>query len=100
MLPLDRFVMNLDLYGNTSTASIPIATVEAFEQGKIKNGDRIVFVGFGAGLTWGALAAQWTGPLPDQHVVRVAPYRVWGRIRSMFLRVVRLIEGLIWGRGS
>ena len=42
--------------------------VEALEKGIIKNGDRIVFVGFGAGLTWGALAAQWTGPLPVELV--------------------------------
>ncbi len=62
-MPLDKFVINVDRYGNTSTASIPIATVEAIEKGKLKNGDKIVLVGFGAGLTWGALVAEWTGPL-------------------------------------
>lgn len=99
-LPLDRFIINIERYGNTSTASIPIATVEAFQKGQIKTGDRIVFVGFGAGLTWGALAAQWTGPLPAERHVYVAPYRGWARVRSIFLRVARFIEGLIWGRGS
>ena len=99
-LPLDRFVINVDRYGNTSTASIPIATVEALQKGQIKNGDNVVFVGFGAGLTWGALAAQWTGPLPLERPVHVERYRTWARLRSMLLRVFRFIEGLIWGRNS
>jgi len=97
---LDRFVINLDRYGNTSTASIPIATVEAVEDGKLQPGDSVVFVGFGAGLTWGALVAQWTGPLPIEKKVYPRRYRMWARIRSFLRRVVRFIEGLIWGRGS
>ena len=99
-MPLDRFVINVDRYGNTSTASIPIATVEAIESGKIKNGDKIVLVGFGAGLTWGALAAEWTGALPSEKPIDVRRYRTWGRVRSLLLRVMRFVEGLIWGRDS
>jgi len=99
-LPMDRFIVNLDRYGNTSTASIPIATVEAAEDGRLQPGDRIVLVGFGAGLTWGALAAEWTGPLPSERKVYPRRYRLWARIRSILLRVVRFIEGAIWGRGS
>jgi 3-oxoacyl-[acyl-carrier-protein] synthase-3 len=99
-MPLDRFVINVDRYGNTSTASIPIATVEAIESGKIKNGDKIILVGFGAGLTWGALAAEWTGALPSEKPIDVQRYRSWGRIRSFLLRVMRFVEGLIWGRDS
>jgi 3-oxoacyl-[acyl-carrier-protein] synthase III len=97
-LPLDRFIINVDRYGNTSTASIPIATVEAIEKGLLKKGDKIVLVGFGAGLTWGALAAQWTGPLPAERRIHPESYRAWARVRSYFLRLLRLIEGLIWGR--
>jgi 3-oxoacyl-[acyl-carrier-protein] synthase-3 len=99
-IPMDRFIVNLDRYGNTSTASIPIATVEAIEDGRIKPGDRIVLVGFGAGLTWGALAAEWTGPLPSERKVYQRRYRMWARIRSFLLRVARFVEGLIWGRDS
>jgi 3-oxoacyl-[acyl-carrier-protein] synthase-3 len=99
-LPLERFVVNLERYGNTSTASIPIATVEAAEDGRLQPGDKVVFVGFGAGLTWGALAAEWTGPLPSEKKVYPRRYRLWARIRSFLRRVVRFIEGLIWGRGS
>jgi hypothetical protein len=90
----------VDCYGNTSTASIPIAAVEALERGQIKNGDKLVLVGFGAGLTWGALTAQWTGPLPTEHIVHVDRYRTWARARSWLLRVIRFVEGLIWGRNS
>ncbi len=57
-LPLDKFMINVDRYGNTSTASIPIATVEAFEKGRIKSGSKVVFVGFGAGLTWGSIVLK------------------------------------------
>jgi len=99
-MSMDRFVVNLERYGNTSTASIPIATVEAIEDGRLQNGDKIVFVGFGAGLTWGALAAEWTGPLPSERRVYPARYRLWARIRSFLRRVVRFIEGMIWGRNS
>jgi 3-oxoacyl-[acyl-carrier-protein] synthase-3 len=99
-LPLDRFIINVDRYGNTSTASIPIAAVEAIEKGLIKNGDKIVLVGFGAGLTWGALTAHWTGPLPMEHIVHIERYRTWGRIRSWLLRIARFLEGMIWGRNS
>ncbi len=99
-MPLERFIINVDRYGNTSTASIPIATSEAVEKGLIKNGDKIVLVGFGAGLTWGALVAEWTGPMPVEHRVHPESYRFRARIRSFLLRVLRFIEGLIWGRDS
>jgi len=99
-LPLDKFVINVDRYGNTSTASIPIATVEAIDKGVVKPTDKIVFVGFGAGLTWGALVAEWTGPLPLEHKVHPERYRTWARARSMLNRLIRIIEGLIWGRNS
>jgi 3-oxoacyl-[acyl-carrier-protein] synthase-3 len=99
-MPLERFVINVDRYGNTSTASIPIATVEAQEKGLLKNGDKIVLVGFGAGLTWGALVAEWTGPLPVERLVHAERYRTWARLRSILLRIMRFFEGLIWGRNS
>jgi 3-oxoacyl-[acyl-carrier-protein] synthase-3 len=95
---LEKCVINIDHYGNTSTASIPIATCEIIEQGRLKAGDKIVFVAFGAGLTWGAAVVQWSGPmLPSRHVYP-ASYRVWVRIRSSLLRLLRRIEGFIWGR--
>lgn len=50
----EKFVTNLQNYGNTSGASIPIALCEAIDDGKVKRGDNIIMVGFGGGLTWGA----------------------------------------------
>lgn len=58
-LPLDKVVVNIDKYGNTSAASIPIALDEAARSGKFKNGDVIVLVGFGAGLTWASSVIKW-----------------------------------------
>jgi 3-oxoacyl-[acyl-carrier-protein] synthase-3 len=59
-LPMDRMFVNLDKYGNTSAASVPIALAEAVNQGRVKIGDRIVIVAFGAGFTSGAVAIEWT----------------------------------------
>ncbi|MHB8170006.1 MAG: beta-ketoacyl-ACP synthase III [Thermincolia bacterium] len=56
---MDKIYVNVDKYGNTSAASIGIALDEALQEGKIKNGDNIVLVGFGAGLTWGAVVLKW-----------------------------------------
>lgn len=58
-LSMDKVMVNVDRYGNTSTASIPLALDEALREGTIKNDDNIVMVGFGAGLTWGAVALRW-----------------------------------------
>jgi len=80
-LSMDRIFVNLDRYGNTSAASVPIALAEAVNGGRVKAGDKLVFVAFGAGFTSGAVAMEWTadparGPIgdaavnPDDVVVR------------------------------
>ncbi|WP_042356489.1 beta-ketoacyl-ACP synthase III [Bacillus rubiinfantis] len=58
-LPEEKMSKTVDKYGNTSAASIPISIVEELEAGKIKDDDLIVMVGFGGGLTWGAIAIRW-----------------------------------------
>lgn len=58
-LPREKVVVNVDRYGNTSSASIPIAVDEAVRSGRVKKGDVGLLVGFGAGLTWGAVALRW-----------------------------------------
>ncbi|MFZ3131760.1 MAG: beta-ketoacyl-ACP synthase III [Desulfosporosinus sp.] len=55
-----KVIINLDKYGNMSAASIPVALDESFKEGRISEGDTIVMVGFGAGLTWGACVLRWT----------------------------------------
>jgi 3-oxoacyl-[acyl-carrier-protein] synthase-3 len=58
-IPPDRCIVNIQEYGNTSAASIPIALSEAVAAGKVKTNDIIVFVGFGGGLSWGAVVWKW-----------------------------------------
>lgn len=58
-LPEEKMSKTINKYGNTSSASIPIAMVEEYEAGKIKDDDIVVMVGFGGGLTWGAIAIRW-----------------------------------------
>ena len=61
-LPDEKVFRNLQYYGNTSTASIPIALCEAIEQNRVNPNDNIVMVGFGAGLTWAGTAIKWGVP--------------------------------------
>jgi 3-oxoacyl-[acyl-carrier-protein] synthase-3 len=61
-LPMDKVFVNLDRYGNTSAASIPLALDEAVKSGRVHQGDLVVLVGFGAGLTWGANVLRWSLP--------------------------------------
>lgn len=61
-LPPEKIFANVERYGNTSAASIPLALDEAYRGGKLKEGDILVVVGFGAGLTWASGAIKWTLP--------------------------------------
>jgi 3-oxoacyl-[acyl-carrier-protein] synthase-3 len=97
-IPIEQCFINIERYGNTSTASIPIAACEAIQQGRLQSGDNTVFVGFGAGLTWGASLVRWTGPLlPHRHIYPTS-YRLWVAVRSQLLKMVRRVEGWIWRR--
>lgn len=102
-LPMERFVVNIERYGNTSTASIPVAVCEALEDGRIHPGDHLVLVGFGAGLTWGAMTLQWVAverPVPARSRARLRLVAWLGRLRSLLRRLLRRVEGLIWGASS
>ena len=58
-LPVEKMSKTIHKYGNTSAASIPISLVDDLAEGKVKDDDVIVLVGFGGGLTWGALCIKW-----------------------------------------
>jgi 3-oxoacyl-[acyl-carrier-protein] synthase-3 len=58
-IPHDRVFVNLDKYGNTSAASIPIALTEAIAAGRVAEGDLVLNVAFGAGFTWAAHLIRW-----------------------------------------
>jgi len=53
-IPMDRYVLNIDRYGNTSSASIPIALDEAIRDGRIQRGDTVLMCALGAGISWGS----------------------------------------------
>ncbi len=86
--PMEKVMVNIDRYGNTSTASIPMALVEAIEQGRIKPGDNIVMVGFGAGLTWGAAVWHWQPATTDNEAILVEDWPIPQALQSG-LRQVR-----------
>lgn len=58
-IPMEKFYMNMERYGNTSSASIPMALNELNEKGMIERGDKIVLSGFGGGMTWGTMLIEW-----------------------------------------
>ena len=75
-------------------------SLEAVRDGRVRPGDNLIMVGFGAGLTWGALALQWVEPLRPVTTARRRRRSVLiglAHIRSFFRRVWRRIEGLLWG---
>ncbi len=58
-IPPERTLVNIDRYGNTSAASIPLVLAEAAEDGRLQDGDLVLLSGFGAGLTWGSALLRW-----------------------------------------
>ncbi len=104
-LPEEKVYVNLDRYGNTSSASIPIALCEAIDEGLVKPGDNLVLVGFGAGLTWAAAAVQWAAPWPVAPLPRYQRLawrarRVFARVRSGWRRIRRRIWAAIRWPGA
>lgn len=102
-LPEEKFIINLDRYGNTSTASIPIAVCEAVAQGRLRSDDNVVLVGFGGGLTWGAALIKWdVTPRPEvsfwHRARRRAAYEM-AKVRSAVRRGARRVEGALYRTG-
>jgi 3-oxoacyl-[acyl-carrier-protein] synthase-3 len=76
-LAADKVYVNIQRYGNTSSASIPIALDELVRAGRVKPGDRVGLAAFGGGATWGGSVVHWTAPVPngDTDAVGVAAAR-------------------------
>jgi 3-oxoacyl-[acyl-carrier-protein] synthase-3 len=99
-LPVERFYTNLEHYGNTCAASIPIALCEALDAGLVQAGDHLVLVGFGAGLTWGAAILEWGQLWPAPPVARRRRLILWLRyrwapVRSGLRRLRRALGALL-----
>lgn len=69
-VPLDTMFVNIAKHGNTSSASIPMALCDAIDEGRVRVGDNLVFVGFGAGLAWGGCALKWTSDPAKRHRIK------------------------------
>jgi 3-oxoacyl-[acyl-carrier-protein] synthase-3 len=99
-LPMDKMFVNLDRYGNTSAASVGIALAEAVDTGRVKVGDKIVLVAFGAGLTSGGIALEWTAdPLNGKRAETVEPVATvrepvdWSSVDPIPDRLRQVLEG-------
>lgn len=103
-IPRERVYVNLQRYGNTSAASIPIALCEAVEEGRLQPGDHTVLVGFGAGLTWGAVTLRWGIPSPRpplsrrRRMLNWAGYRL-AALRSLAIRLWRHLDAAFHPNG-
>jgi 3-oxoacyl-[acyl-carrier-protein] synthase III len=102
-IPPERVYSNVERYGNTSAASIPLALAEAVAEGRIKPGDIVAFVGFGGGLTWAAMIIEWTA-LPAKTAYSITGVRRQGayamagvrRVAVRWYRRLRLLNPATW----
>jgi 3-oxoacyl-[acyl-carrier-protein] synthase III len=99
-LPMDRFIVNIERFGNTSAASIPIALCEAVSAGLIHPGDNLVLVAFGAGLTWGSTVIKWVSPVVRRRRRFLQADRLMARARSTARRTRRSLENIFWGKNE
>ena len=90
-----KVMVNLDRYGNTSAASIPLALCEAVDQGRVKSGEHVVMAGFGAGLTWAAAVVHWQPEKVDKVPILVENWPIRERLR----RPVTRLRNAVWSVG-
>ncbi|HET8569460.1 MAG TPA: beta-ketoacyl-ACP synthase III [Candidatus Limnocylindria bacterium] len=87
--PMEKVFVNIEKYGNTSAASIPIAISEAAQSGRLRRGDKVLLVAFGGGFTWGASVLEWWGaPLPEHREATIVD-----RAREALEEVVERVTG-------
>lgn len=98
-MPEDKVFVNVQKYGNTSAASIPLALCEAIEEGKVQPDDNLVLIGFGGGLTWASCTVKWCVPVDNVHrrnwwfnTRQVAGYKA-AAARSIMRRAARWLTG-------
>ncbi|MFN8475051.1 MAG: beta-ketoacyl-ACP synthase III [Anaerolineae bacterium] len=104
-IPMDRVFVNIQKYGNTSAASIPIALCEAADEGRIQPGDNLCLVGFGAGLTWAAATVKWAPVLPAPGTGLPSKVARWSRhslarARSLINRTERRLDSVEFNFGE
>lgn len=90
-----KVMINLDRYGNTSAASIPLALCEAVDQGRLKSGEHCVMVGFGSGLTWAAAVVHWQPEKVDETPILVENWPIRERLQQPVVR----LRNAMWSAG-
>jgi 3-oxoacyl-[acyl-carrier-protein] synthase-3 len=91
----DKVMVNIDRYGNTSAASIPLALYDALDEGRLKSGDHVAMVGFGAGLTWAAAVLHWQ---PEKLAPEPILVEDWPLLSSLFEQVsITKVRNAVWG---
>ncbi len=101
-IPMEKAYLNIATHGNTSTASVPMVLVDAINEGRIKQGSKLVLTGFGAGLTYAAVAIEWGArtPAPEapihRNILRKIGYNL-AHVRSAMRRAVRAFYGFLLG---
>lgn len=88
----EKVMVNIDRYGNTSAASIPLALCDALEEGRLRSGDHVVLVGFGAGLTWAAAVLHWQ---PERVAGEAIAVDNWPLLSSLFQPVSK-VRNAVW----
>ncbi len=88
----DKVMVNVERYGNTSAASVPLALCDAIDEGRLQSGDHAVLVGFGAGLTWASLVMHWQPERDSEQPIRVDD---WPLLDSLFQPVTR-VRNAVW----
>jgi 3-oxoacyl-[acyl-carrier-protein] synthase III len=106
-VPMDKVFTNVERYGNTSAASIPIALCEAIEAGRVDDGDHLVLAGFGGGLSWGAAVVEWSVPSPVARPTGSVLHSLRDQLnhtRSLARRAARRVDSLVletkWDGGT
>jgi 3-oxoacyl-[acyl-carrier-protein] synthase-3 len=88
----EKVMVNVDRYGNTSAASIPLALCDALEEDRLQSGDHVVLVGFGAGLTWAAAVLHWQ---PEKVVEEPILVEDWPVLSNLFQPVTK-VRNAVW----
>ncbi|NIV36052.1 MAG: beta-ketoacyl-ACP synthase III [Anaerolineae bacterium] len=89
---MEKVMLNVDRYGNTSAASIPLALCDALEEERLHSGDHVVLVGFGAGLTWAAAVLHWQ---PEEETEEPIAVEDWPLLSNLFQPVTR-VRNAVW----
>jgi len=88
----EKVMVNVDRYGNTSAASIPLALCDALDEGRLQSGDHVVMVGFGAGLTWAAAVLHWQ---PEKLAPEPILVEDWPWLANLF-QPVTTVRNAVW----